>query len=258
MAHPFFDSPKPRIFAHRGFVPEDLARDGILENTRAAFANALAAGADYLESDCHITRDGTVVLVHDEDLSRTLGDPRSVSEVHFDELSRLMAPRGGLLSLEAALTEFPSARWNLDLKSEGAVESAGALIGQIAAHRVLLTSFSEVRRQRGLAAALLARTGRPIATSASQRVMVRILTAVALRSRALQAHAFRGIDALQIPERRGPIRVLSASLVESAHRHGVEVHVWTVNDSERMRSLVRMGVDGIVTDRTDLAVAAVR
>ncbi|MFC5337661.1 glycerophosphodiester phosphodiesterase family protein [Leucobacter denitrificans] len=258
MVHPFFDSPKPRIFAHRGFVPEDLARDGILENTRAAFANALAAGADYLESDCHVTRDGTVVLFHDEDLSRTLDDPRAVSEVEYGELERLMAVRGGLLSLEAALTEFPGARWNLDLKIDGTVEPAGALIGQIAADRVLLASFSDERRTRGLAAASRVGATTLVVTSASQGVMVRILLAVALRSRALQARAFQGIDALQIPERQGPIRVLSQRLIEAAHRHGVEVHVWTVNSPGRMRELVRMGIDGIVTDRTDLAVAALR
>lgn len=262
MTHPFFDSPKPRILAHRGFVTEAQAADGILENTRAAFATALAAGAGYLESDCHLTSDGTVVFFHDDDLSRTLGDPRSVADVTFAELSRLMASRGGLLSLEAALTEFPEARWNLDFKAEGVPEPAGEMIGRIAPDRVLITSFSAARRLRGLQAAhdALAHAGSAstVATSADQRAMVRIMLAVASRSRALQARAFRGLDALQIPERQGAITVLSGRLIEAAHRHGTEVHVWTVNDPERMRALIELGVDGIVTDRTDHAVSALR
>ena len=69
------------------------------------------------------------------------------------------------------------------------------------------------------------------------------------------ARAFAGLDALQIPERQGPIRVLSPRIIAAAHRHGVEVHVWTVNDPVRMRELVNLGVDGIITDRTDLAIA---
>ena len=61
---------------------------------------------------------------------------------------------------------------------------------------------------------------------------------------------------MQIPERHGALRVLSPRLIDAAHRHGVEVHVWTVNDPERMTELVQAGVDGIITDRADVALAA--
>ena len=66
----------------------------------------------------------------------------------------------------------------------------------------------------------------------------------------------RGIDALQIPERQGRLTVLTPRLIRAAHEAGVEVHVWTVNDEQDMRRLVGMGVDGIVTDRADRALAA--
>ena len=70
------------------------------------------------------------------------------------------------------------------------------------------------------------------------------------------ARALRDIDALQVPERFGPIRVVTPSLVRAAHRHGVEVHVWTVNDPDDMRRLVGQGIDGVVTDRADTALNA--
>lgn len=62
-----------------------------------------------------------------------------------------------------------------------------------------------------------------------------------------------GIDALQVPERQGRLRVVTPRLISAAHRTRVEVHVWTVNDPPDMERLVGLGVDGIVTDRADVA-----
>jgi len=76
---------------------------------------------------------------------------------------------------------------------------------------------------------------------------------VRLRSPSLVRRALVGIDAVQIPERRGRLRVLTPRLIDAVHSAGVEVHVWTVNDSRDMVRLVAAGVDGIVTDRADLA-----
>src|SRR5690606_34930409 len=96
MTHPWFTaSASPRVLAHRGFVPPDA--EGIVENTAAAFGAAHAAGAVYVESDCHLTADGEVVLFHDEDLRRVAGDPRAVAAVTFRELEQVMSTRGGLL-----------------------------------------------------------------------------------------------------------------------------------------------------------------
>ena len=69
--------------------------------------------------------------------------------------------------------------------------------------------------------------------------------------RASSRRALAGIDALQVPERQGRLRIVTPRLIAAAHRHDVEVHVWTVNDPADMRRLVAMGVDGIVTDRAD-------
>jgi glycerophosphoryl diester phosphodiesterase len=93
------------------------------------------------------------------------------------------------------------------------------------------------------------------ATSAGRDTLIQILLAVTFGWRRRAARLLHDLDALQIPERQGPVPVLSRRLVEAAHRHGVEVHVWTVNDPADMRRLLAQGVDGIVTDRADVALA---
>lgn len=258
MTHPYFaDRGRPRIFAHRGFVSPQAASQGIVENSRAAFEAALAEGADYIESDCRLTSDGQVVLFHDDDLSRVLGDPRSTDTVDSAELARLMEPRGGLMGLEEALETFPGARFNIDIKTAAVAEEAGRIIGRHA-DRALVTSFSDRHRLTALLAATRVSGSAVPATSGGQRSIERIVIASLLRSRALARRSLRGLDALQIPETHGKIRVLTPRLLREAHGNGVEVHVWTVNDPADMRRLVELGVDGIVTDRADLAVAALR
>ena len=93
------------------------------------------------------------------------------------------------------------------------------------------------------------------ATSGGSRTIaaVRALSAV----RVSPGRALRDIDVLQIPERHRGVKVLTPPLISAAHRRGVEVHVWTVNDADSMRRLVDAGVDGIVTDSADLALATI-
>lgn len=256
--HPYLAGPaRPRIIAHRGFVSTELAAAGIVENTRAAFTAALAAGAEYLETDCHLTRDGVVVLAHDADLSRVVNDPREIAQVDHAELDEVFAERGGLLTLEQALTEYPHAHWNIDVKSRAAAAPLGRVVAPHGA-RVLVTSFSDADRRTALAAAAGERGAILPATSPGRRALILVLFAVASGSRRVIENAFAGLDALQIPERHGRLRVLTPRLISAAHANGVEVHVWTVNDRRRMRELFAMGVDGLVSDRTDIAVAALR
>jgi glycerophosphoryl diester phosphodiesterase len=253
VTHPYFaGAALPRVLAHRGLVTTDAAAHGVVDNSFAAVAAAHAAGALYVESDCHLTRDGVVVLFHDDDLSRTAGDPRKIADVTVAELEQLMADRGGLITLAQALDAFPEVRFNLDVKAAAAARIVGREIAP-AAHRVLVTSFSDARRRDALqAAADAGATMRP-ATSAGRETLVALLFALASRSSRLAARALRDVDALQIPERQGTVRILSPRLIDAAHRAGVEVHVWTVNDASDMVRLVELGCDGVVTDRADLA-----
>ncbi len=262
MTHPYLTgTPNPRVFAHRGLVTPVLEARGIAENSRASVAAAVASGVDYVESDCHLTSDGVAVLFHDSDLRRVTGDPRAVASVSFAELAELMSERGELLTLRGTLEEFAGVRFNIDVKAAAAADLAGTIVGEHC-DRGLLASFSDANRTRALAAAErvaggIAGAERP-ATSPGRGALIRVLRSVHFGSRLSQALALERFDALQIPERQGPLRVLSPRLIEAAHLAGVDVHVWTVNDPARMKQLVDLGVDGIITDRADLALDALR
>lgn len=220
------------------------------ENTAAAFAAAHAAGADYVETDCHVTADGDVVLFHDPTLSRLLNDDRRVDETRTAELIELLAPHGGLLTVTEMLEMFPETRFNIDVKADAATAPLGPIIAPHA-HRVLLTSFSDARRRRAIGHVLDAGAKVRPAASAGQSSMIQVRMLSALRLS--PARVLRDVDALQIPEHFGAVRVLTPSLLRAAHRHDVEVHVWTVNDPADMHRLVQLGVDGIITDHADLA-----
>jgi glycerophosphoryl diester phosphodiesterase len=257
VTHRWFEgAARPRVLAHRGLVTAEEHAHGVVENSFAAVAAAHAAGVVYIESDCHLTADGVVVLFHDDDLSRVTGDPRPVAQVTVRELDALMAARGGLITLTQALDAFPTVRFNLDVKAKDAAAEVGRIVAPHA-HRVLLTSFSDERRRYALAAADRSGVGIRPATSAGSATIARVLTALSARSSRLVGRALKGVDALQVPERQGRLTIVTPRLIEAAHRHDVEVHVWTVNDPADMRRLIAMGVDGLVTDRADLALSIV-
>lgn len=253
MTHPYFTKTRhPRVLAHRGLITAAGGDSGVWENSAAAFAAAHAAGADYIESDCQVTADGDVVLFHDATLERLVGDPRAVREVRTRELRAVFADHGGLLTVGEALASFPDVRFNIDVKTAAAVEPLGPILAEHT-HRVLVTSFSDANRRATLASVLRAGASMRPATSGGSRTIAALRALSALRLS--PARVLRDIDALQIPERHGALKVLTPALLHAAHRHGVEVHVWTVNVPEDMRRLVASGVDGIVSDCSDVALA---
>lgn len=254
--HPYFVGDPPRVLAHRGLVTPDAAARGVVENSFAAVAEAHAAGVVYVESDCHLTADGEVVLFHDADLTRVTGDPRALADVRLHELEELMSERGGLLTLTQALESFPDVRFNLDVKAAAAAVPVGRLV---AAHaeRVLVTSFSDDRRREALAAAQRAGARMRPATSPGSATVARLLAAVTVGLGSVARRLLTDLDALQIPEQQGPVRVVTPRLLRAAHAAGVEVHVWTVNAPADMRRLLDLGVDGLVTDRADVALSVV-
>jgi len=252
--HPYFAKTRhPRVLAHRGLLTGEGTSPVVGENTAAAFAAAHAAGAEYIETDCRVTADGDVVLFHDETLTRLFRDDRRVDQVRTKDLVELFAPYGGLLTVGEMLEMFPETRFNIDVKSDAAAAPLGPIVAPHA-HRVLLTSFSDARRRRAVAAVTAAGAAQRPAASAGQSSMIQVRMLSALRLS--PARVLRDLDALQIPERYGPVQVLTPALLRAAHRHDVEVHVWTVNDPDDMRRLISAGVDGIVTDRADIALSA--
>lgn len=251
MTHPYFAKARhPRVLAHRGLVTAAGEDSGVWENTAAAFAAAHAAGVEYVETDCQVTADGDVVLFHDATLERLTGDRRAVREVRTRDLVRLFADHGGLLTVAEALDLFPTVRFNIDVKTAAAAEPLGPILADHT-HRTLVTSFSDAHRRATVAAVLRAGAALRPATSGGSRTIATVRALSVLRLS--PARVLRDIDALQIPERHGPLTVLTPALLRAAHARGVEVHVWTVNDAAEMNRLIALGVDGIVSDRADLA-----
>lgn len=235
------------MLAHRG-----LALDAP-ENTLLAFAKAVAIGAEYVETDVHLTADGVAVVAHDPTLARVAGRDVEVSKLTMAELRRIDLGHGqGFCSLEESLDAFPETRFNIDVKIESAVEATVASVAKMrAGPRVLLTSFSE-RRRRRLAADVL-----DAATSVGGAGVIRTRLASFTGSTRAIRHALRGAHALQVPERIGVVPLVTERFVAAVHRAGAEVHVWTVNEPADMTRLLDLGVDGLVTDRADLALPLV-
>jgi glycerophosphoryl diester phosphodiesterase len=229
--HPFLDWPGPIAFAHRGGASEAP------ENTLPAFANAVDLGYRYLETDVHVTADGVVVAFHDDDLTRTCGRPGRISELPWSEVaSARVDGREPIPRLDELFAAWPEVRWNIDCKSDRAADPlARELQRANALARVCVSAFSDRRLFR-----LRRRLGRELCSSAGPAELAAIR---------FIGWTLRGPLAAQVPVRRGRIRVLDERFVDRAHRRGLVVHVWTIDDPAEMARLLDLGVDGIMTDR---------
>lgn len=238
----------PRILAHRG-----LATSAI-ENTAGAFRAALAAGARFIETDVHVTADGTAVLWHDPDLRRFDGSAERIDRLRWEQLRTRTCGDARIQSLAEALAEFPEASFNIDMKVAEALKPVVAEVDRAGAReRVLLTSFADQRRKQ--AAALLPGVATSAGSAAVMRIVANRFWMGTRRWTALVENALDGAVALQIPRRQLGIPVLTPALITAAHSLGAEVHVWTVNSPVEMTELLDLGVDGLVTDRCDLGLA---
>ena len=240
----FLDGNHPRIIAHRGLSLEHA------ENTVGAFRAALRAGADILETDVHVSKDGVVIVAHDPTLDRVAGRPGLVSDFTAAQLADMDLGFGeGFSSLDEVLTQFPDAKFNIDLKTPAAIEPFVEVIRSHQAHeRVLATSFDDSTRQSVIN--LLPE----VASSASRSVVVqaRLRTWLGLPMDTWRVPP--EIVALQIPPSMYGVALVTPSMLRLARRKNLEVHVWTINNPDDMKRLWQMGVHGIVTDRSDLAV----
>ncbi|HET9076972.1 MAG TPA: glycerophosphodiester phosphodiesterase [Acidimicrobiales bacterium] len=239
----FLDHPGPIAFAHRGGALEAP------ENTWTAFRHAHELGYRYMETDVHATSDGIVVTIHDPDLSRTGGKAGLIREMTWRDLSAVR-PTGSdepVPRLDDLLAAWPEVRWNIDAKHDSAV---GPLIETIhrcgAVERVCITSFNDrrvLRIRRALGPKLCTGMG-PAAVTA-----LRLASVVPEPVGAALGRRLAGFGAAQVPVRQGRLPVVDRRMVDAAHRLGIEVHVWTVDDPLSMDRLLDLGVDGIMTDR---------
>ena len=211
----------------------------------ASFEHAVSLGYRYLETDAHRTADGVLVSFHDDDLNRTCGIDARIGEMTASEVAgaRVRASDGAEypIPLMADLFEaFPDARFNIDAKSDAAVEPLCELVRATRSlHRVCLASFSlrRIRLMRSIRGDGLMTNMSPVEI-AGVKVLGRV-------QGDLQRSA-------QVPPRRGRVEVVDEHFLRRCRRIGIPVHVWTINDRPEMERLLDLGVDGIMTDETEL------
>ena len=261
-----FDRARVIAFAHQGGSFEGPS------STLAAIEHALEVGASAVELDVHATLDRHVVVCHDESVDRTTNHHGEIAELTLAQLremdnaywwiegdvvtpgrsseeylTRGRAPRDrryAIATLEEVATAFPGVLLNLDVKrTDPHVDPYEALLYDELRRleitdSVIVASFHDVAIQRFRALAP------EVATSAATEE-----SAAFYFSHRDASPVVAPVVAFQVPADFGDVTVVSESFVEAAHRAGVAVHVWTVNDVDEMADLVDLGVDGIISDR---------
>jgi glycerophosphoryl diester phosphodiesterase len=242
--HPYLAHALPRAFAHRGWHLDDLAG---MENSLPAFRRAVDEGYTYLETDVHATADDVVVVHHDHLLDRTTDGSGAIAKQTWAQLKKVkIGGRAPLSRLEDVLEELPSAMFNIDVKADSAVEPFLKTVERTGAYdRVAAAAFSDGRLAR-----LRKLAGPRLLTSMGPRSAA-VLRAAAWAPLLSLGWLVRGAMA-QVPVRQGPLTVVDRSFLRAAGRAGIEVHTWTINEAAKMRTLLDLGVHGIVTDRPDL------
>jgi len=254
-------------YAHQGGAWEGPS------STPHAIRSALDAGATGIELDVHATSDGQLVVCHDATVDRTTEGTGRIAELSAAELRRLdnaywwapgadvspglaadrypfrgRAPgdrRFGIALLEEVLEEFAGVVLNLDIKQTAPVvepyeEKLAAMLHRFGrVDDVIVASFSDS------ATAAFSSCAPEVPTSAGTAATAAFYQAVRAGE---QPPPMRHV-ALQVPVTYGDVTLVDEQFVDVAHRQGVAVHVWTIEEEPEMERLCGLGVDGIITDR---------
>lgn len=254
--HPFFRQESVLVMAHRG------GRNLWPENTLYAFKNAVEMGVDVLEMDVHSTKDGELIVMHDDTVDRTTNGTGQVQAFTLDALQALDAgyrwtgdddgsyPYRGIgvrvPTLSEVFTAFPETPMNIEIKQSkpSISEQVCRLIRDYQmSQRVLVASFNQETIQEF-------RSYCPEVATTTGENEVRLLYGLSLGY--LGRFYPPPAQALQVPEFSGKIHVVTPRFIQAAHGRNMDVHVWTVNDPTDMQRFLDLGVDGIITDNPDI------
>lgn len=232
------------------------------ENTLEAFRRAMEGGAGGLELDVHMTRDGRVVVMHDDTVDRMTDGSGAVREMTLDEIRGLDAgyrfspddglthPYGGrgigVPTLAEVYRNFPDARVNIEIKEDqrGVEEAVARIIEDAAAEdRTIVASGIDrvIKRFRGV-------SGAKVSTAASRREIRWFLLFSRLHLESLLRPEYL---ALQVPAEYRSITIVTPRFLAAARNRGLRVDVWTINDPSEIRRLLDLGADTIMTDRPE-------
>jgi glycerophosphoryl diester phosphodiesterase len=238
-----------RLYAHRGAAAERP------ENTLPAFARAIEIGVDALELDIHLTRDGQLIVAHDDTARRMAATPLAWRDLDLVDAQRLdvgwgfVAPDGTrpfagqgiqVPTLAQVLDAFPTVRLNVDIKQdERAIEPMIELVTRKGAtERVTIASF------KTSIAVTVRRAGYKGETALAQGEVATLLGLPALLWRQLP---FTG-GAAQVPVHQGPVRFDRPTFIAKCHSLGLRVDFWTIDDPAEADRLLALGADGIMTN----------
>ena len=237
-----------RLYAHRGASAERP------ENTMPAFERAIEVGVDAIETDVHLTRDGHLVVSHDETGARMTGSQLAWADITLEDARRLDAGWGfiardgprpfagkGITSptFNLLLSAFPDARFNAYLTDVLTVCPMLELVRRHdAADRVTLATF-----QTGTAIALR-RGGYTGETALSQVEVATLVTLPAVLWRLLPLTG----SAAQRPTKHGPMRFDRVAVIAKCHAIGLRIDFWVIDDVGEARRLLDLGADGIMTN----------
>ncbi|MFZ5855691.1 MAG: glycerophosphodiester phosphodiesterase [Chloroflexota bacterium] len=251
------NAPRPMVIAHQG-------GDGLWpSNTLFAFEHAAELGVDVLEMDIHMTKDGALVVSHDETMDRLTDGTGLIKEKTLAEVQGFDAaydwsplddgaeyPYRGqgitIPTLESVFERFPEYRMNIEIK-QAEPSIAQPFCDLIRAHnmqdKILVASFKDE------ALAEFRETCPEVATSGSRgQIKPFIYMHLAFLGRLYPPN----FSAVQLPIEDSGITLLTSRFVNVAHARGLWVDAWTIDDPAEMRMLIDIGVDGIITDRPDL------
>ena len=244
--------------AHRGGGLEQF------ENSPAAFQHAAALGYRYIETDLQASRDGVLYLFHDDDLARCSTGTGLFSDHESEAIDKLRLKNGEAIPrLADILARYPDITLNADVKTDACIQPVTRFLQSSPYRtRLVLASFS-TRRLRAIRQAVeetpsdMFMADMFMADISMTDISVSNLYMTGGQADIAALYAGQWIGALrpppicaaQIPPRHYGIELASPRFIRHCHAHHIKIHVWTINDPDEMRRLIRLGVDGICTDR---------
>jgi glycerophosphoryl diester phosphodiesterase len=262
--HPWFKQFEqyPLVISHA----DDTGQGLWPGNTMVYLEGVADLGVDVLEMDAHMTSDGHIVLIHDETVDRTTNDSGLVSNFTLKEIQKLevginWTQDGGathpyrgqglqIPTVEEVFQRFPDYPMVIEIKqqSPSMAEPFCALIRRYnMTNKVLVPSFSDQAISEFRAACP------EVATAAGSDEVRNFVIANFLMATNILNPLYQ---AFQVPEKSGDIPVVIPHFIKTAHAHGLQVHIWTINEETDMQRFIDLGVDAIMTDRPDILLEA--
>ena len=235
------------VYGHRGAAGEAP------ENTIAAFRHAIERGTQYVELDIHLSKDGQLIVVHDDKVNRTTGQKGRVNTFSAAELKKMDARQGtppwpnkkltGIPTLDAVLEATPEfIGYNIEVKPAGI--KARKQIAQLLAEK-----YSTSSKAKNI-----------VITSSDQLFLQEIMERAPHIPRgyvSMLLDPFAVIEKYQCQYLSTEWTVINSVLIRRAHKMDLHVSAWTVNSDQTIANLYKMNVDSVITDYPSMALPLV-